>query len=220
MAERGASDARGGGGVLIAIVPWSIRNYLRLGYPVLIASDGSFALYVGNSPIATGYHDMTMREPYLERFGHLIALPKPQGEVEVVRAETREALAWMVANPHRMLALAPRKVFYLFRDDRGARTWLKVGLGRLLSPEAQRTLFRIVDLYWYVVLALALLGTRHFLPRDGAGAVALPLTVAWLTLLHAVLFFGASRLHVPLLPVLSLMAAAEIVTRATRARVR
>jgi 4-amino-4-deoxy-L-arabinose transferase-like glycosyltransferase len=210
----------GAAGVLIAIVPWSIRNHVRLGYPVLIASDGSFALYVGNSEIATGYHDMTMREPYLQRFGHLLELPKPQGEVEVVRAETREALAWMAANPHRVLALAPRKVFFLFRDDRGARTWMKEGLGRLLSPEGQGTLFLIVDVYWYLVLALALLGTRHFLPRDGAGAVALPLTVAWLTLLHAVLFFGASRLHVPLVPVLSLMAAAEIVTRATRGRAR
>jgi len=69
----------------------------------------------------------------------------------------------------------------------------------------------VVDVYYWAVLALALVGTRRFLPRAGAGAVALPLTVAWMTLLHAVFFFGSSRLHVPLLPVLAIMAASEVV---------
>jgi len=198
-------------GVVIAMIPWTVRNHLRLGYPILIASDGAFALYVGNSPIATGYHDMTMREPYLARFGELIEQPNPRGEVEVVRAEMREALAWMVRNPHRVAALVPAKIFYMWKDDRGARTWMKEGLARRLSPGAQEALFGAVDAFYWAVLALALLGVRRFLPRDGAGAVALPLTIAWMTMLHAIFFFGSSRLHVPLLPVLSIMAASEIV---------
>ena len=198
-------------GVLIALVPWTVRNHLRLGYPILIASDGPFALYVGNSPIATGYHTLAMREPYMARFGDLLALPNPRGEVEVARAETRQALAWMITHPHRVAALAPVKIYHMFHDDRGARTWMKEGLAKRMRPATQRNLFRIVDAYYFVVLVMALLGTRHFLARDGHGAVALPLTVAWITLLHAVFFFGSSRFHVPLLPVLSVMAAAEIV---------
>ena len=206
-------------GILIALVPWTVRNHLRLGYPILIASDGAFALYVGNSPIATGYHTMAMREPYLERFGELLALPNPRGEVEVVRAEMREALAWMVTHPHRMAALAPVKLFHMYRNDRGVMTWMKEGLAKRMPPAAQRTLFRLVDGYYLAVLGLALVGTRRFRPRDGRGAVALPLTVAWVTLLHVIFFFGSSRFHVPLLPVLSLMAASEIVAlAATRVR--
>jgi hypothetical protein len=123
----------------------------------------------------------------------------------------REALAWMIANPHLVAALAPVKVYHMYRNDRGAMTWLKDGLAKRMRPAAQRTLFCVADAYYLVVLALGLLGARHFRPRDGHGAVALPLTVAWMTLLHAVFFFGSSRLHVPLLPVLSVMAAAEIV---------
>ena len=207
-------------GVVIAVLPWTVRNHLRLGYPILIASDGAFALYVGNSPIATGYHDMTMREPYLERFDELIALPNPRGEVETVRAEMREALAWMARHPHRVAALVPAKVFYMWKDDRGARTWMKEGLARRLSPEAQEALFGVVDVYYWAVLALALVGSRRFLPRDGAGAVVLPLTVAWMTVLHAVFFFGSSRLHVPLLPVLAIMAATEIVASLERRALR
>jgi len=198
-------------GVLLALLPWTVRNHLRLGYPILIASDGAFALYVGNSPIATGYHTLAMREPYMARFGDLIALPNPRGEVEVARAETREALAWMITHPHRVAALAPVKMYHMYRNDRGAGTWMREGLTKRMRPGAQRILFRTVDGYYFAVLALALVGARHFRPRDGDGAVALPLTVAWMTLLHAVFFFGSNRFHVPLLPILSVMAAAEIV---------
>jgi hypothetical protein len=123
----------------------------------------------------------------------------------------REALAWMVRNPHRMAALAPVKIYHMYRNDRGARTWLQEALTKRMGPGGQRNLFRVVDGYYLAVLALALVGARHFRPRDGPGAVALPLAVAWMTLLHAVFFFGSSRLHVPLLPVLSVMAAAELV---------
>jgi hypothetical protein len=112
----------------------------------------------------------------------------------------------------------PAKIYHMYRDDRGARSWIRHGLARRYSPGAQRWLFRIVDGYYFAVLALALVGARWFLPREGPGAVALPLTVAWMTAVHAVFFFGSPRFHVPLVPLLSLMAAAEIVFRAERFR--
>jgi 4-amino-4-deoxy-L-arabinose transferase-like glycosyltransferase len=203
-------------GILIALAPWTLRNQLRLGYPVLIASDGAFSLYVGNSPIATGEHTFSMREPLRERFGELMALPGPQAEVEVARAQIREALSWMAAHPHRVIAMAPAKIYHMYRNDLGAVPWMKQGLAKRLSPGARRQLHRIVDGYYFAVLALALVGARHFLPRAGHGAVVLPLTVVWITIIHAIFFFGSSRLHVPLLPVLALMAAAEMVAWAER----
>jgi hypothetical protein len=145
-------------------------------------------------------------------------LPGLRAEVEVARARIREALSWMAAHPHRVAALAPAKIYHMYRNDLGAVLWMERGLARRLSTGARRWLHRIVDGYYFAVLALALVGARHFLPRDGRGAVVLPLTVAWITLIHAVFFFGSSRLHVPLLPVLALMAAAEIVAWAERFR--
>jgi len=213
------STLAGAAGIALALAPWTLRNHLRLGYPILIASDGAFSLYVGNSPIATGGHTLDMRDPLMAHFGELLALPPPRGEVEVARAQIREALAWMATHPHRVVALAPVKVYQMYRDDRGARSWIRQGLARRLSPAAERWLFRIVDAYWFAVLALALAGARRFLPRDGPGVVALPLTVAWMTAAHAVFFFGSPRFHVPLVPVLSVMAAAEILGWARRLRV-
>jgi 4-amino-4-deoxy-L-arabinose transferase-like glycosyltransferase len=205
-------------GIALALAPWTLRNDVRLGYPILIGTDGAFALYVGNSPIATGGHTLDMRDPLQARFGELLALPAPRAEVEVARAQIREALGWMATHPHRVLALVPAKLYYMYRDDRGARSWIRHGLASRFSPDAERWLFRIVDGYWFAVLGLALVGARRFLPRDGPGAVAVPLTVAWMTAVHAVFFFGSPRFHVPLVPVLSLLAAAEIVAGAQRLR--
>lgn len=198
-------------GVALALIPWMVRNQLRLGYPIMIASNGAISLYVGNSPIATGEHTFASKPHIDARFGHLRKLPNPQREVETARAQTSAALAWMRDNPQRVVALIPAKVYHMFRRDRGAIDWLTDALARRFSVPGQRALVAVVDGYYVVVLALALLGARRFRPRDGPGAVALPLTVVWVTLLHAVFFFGSNRFHVPLLPVLSVMAASQLV---------
>jgi hypothetical protein len=117
----------------------------------------------------------------------------------------------MITHPHRVAALVPAKIYHMYRSDRGAVGWMQQGLETRFSHDGRRWLLRIVDGYWFAVLALALVGARRFLPRAGRGAVALPLTVAWMTAIHAVFFFGSPRLHTPLVPVLSLMAAAELV---------
>ena len=103
------------------------------------------------------------------------------------------------------------------QDDRGAYPWIEDGLRKLLGPERRRWLDAVGDGYYFVVLALAFVGARHFLTPE-RGAVLGPIAVVWFTLMHAVLFFGHARFHHPLLPLLSLMAAAEIVAWTDRRR--
>ena len=73
-----------------------------------------------------------------------------------------------------------------------------------------RRLSLVVNGYYFAVLALAVVGLRHFRPRHGHGAVLLPTMVVWLTLVHAVFFFGGNRFHFPLLPIFAVMAASAI----------
>ena len=66
---------------------------------------------------------------------------------------------------------------------------------------------------WVVPVTLGILIGLFAIQSHGTGKVGRlfgPITVAWFTLLHAVLFFGLTRFHHTLLPVLSLMAAAEL----------
>jgi hypothetical protein len=200
-------------GLVLALVPWTVRNYLRLGYPVLVGTNGVAALWVGQSDVATSDEIL----PPSPDSAHGPELRNPRLEVETARTRTRQALAWMVEHPGRLATMAPAKVQRMYRDDRGAYPWIEEGLRRRLGPAARRWFDAVVDGYYWVVLALGVVGARHFLVAD-RGAALLPITVAWLTLLHAVLFFGHPRFHHPLLPLFSLMAAAEIIAWASRMR--
>lgn len=206
-------------GIALVLIPWMVRNQLQLGYPVMIASNGAVSLYIGNSPIATGEHTVASNPHLHARFGRWRRLPNPRREAETARDQTQSALAWMASHPHRVVALIPAKVYHMFRNDRAAIGWMGDAFATRFRVAVQRKIVAVVDGYYLAVLALALLGARHFRPRDGAGAVAVPLTVVWVTLLHAVFFFGSNRFHVPLLPLLAVMAASELVTWAGVGRV-
>ena len=203
------------GGLVIALAPWTLRNWVRLGYPVLVATNGVAALWVGQSDVATS--DEILPPGPAPQPSSGIQVRNPQFEVDVARARTREAFAWMAAHPGRVVVMAPAKVGRMYEDDRGAYPWIEDGLRKLLGPERRRWLDAVVDGYYFLVLALALVGTRHFLGPE-RGAVLVPIAVAWFTLMHAVLFFGHALFHHPLLPLLSLMAAAEVVAWTNRMR--
>jgi len=202
-------------GLALALAPWTLRNWVRLGYPILVGTNGVAALWVGQSDVATS--DDILPPGPAPKSSPGIEVRNPQFEVDVARARTREAFAWMAAHPGRVVAMIPAKVGRMYEDDRGAYPWIEGGLQQLLGPERRRWLDAVVDGYYFLVLALALVGARHFLTADH-GAVLVPIAVAWFTLMHAVLFFGHARFHHPLLPLLSLMAAAEVVAWADRMR--
>jgi 4-amino-4-deoxy-L-arabinose transferase-like glycosyltransferase len=205
------NTAAAASGILIVLVPWVVRNQVMLGYPILIASDGPMAVWIGHSAVATG-GQASPQNPSIpafwnERFGPYLKLPNPQAEVAIARAETREVLADVFSHPGRVVALIPPKVYYMYSDDLGAVPWIEAGLLKLLGADGMRRLCSVINAYYFVVLALALFGLRHFRPSEGHGAVVLPMTVAWLTFVHAVIFFGDNRYHFPLLPIFSIMAA-------------
>jgi len=202
-------------GLVLALVPWTVRNQLRLGYPILIGTNGANALWVGQSAIATA--EQILPPNPAQEPAPALELRNPQLEVATARARTREALGWMLERPDRVVTMVPAKIHLMYKDDRGAYPWIEDGLRKVVRPERRRWFDALVDGYYFAVLALALVGTRHFLGGD-RGAVLLPITVAWFTLMHAMLFFGSTRFHHPLLPVLALMAAGELVAWTGRAR--
>jgi 4-amino-4-deoxy-L-arabinose transferase-like glycosyltransferase len=202
-------------GLVVTLAPWTVRNYLRLGYPIVLGTNGVNALWVGQSAIATA-EGVLPPSPAAEPPSGIV-VRNPAFEVDTARIRMREALESMLRHPNRLLAMMPAKVYQMYRDDRGAYPWVETGLRMRIPAERRRWLDAVVDGYYLVVLALALVGTRHFLTAE-RGAVLLPITVAWFTLMHAALFFGSPRFHHPLLPVLALMAAAELTAWTGRAR--
>jgi len=193
-------------GLVLALLPWTVRNQLQLGSPIILATNGANAIWIGQSAVGTAHENIPLPKPNREASARV---RNPESEVETARAKTREAFTSMVTHPGRVVAMMPAKTYMLYKDDRGSYPWIESGLRKRLAPERRPWLDAVVDGYYFLVLGLALVGTRHFLGREH-GAALLPITVAWFTLAHAVLFFGLTRFHHTLLPVLSLMAAAEL----------
>ena len=194
-------------GLALALLPWIVRNQLRLGSPILIATNGGNAVWIGQSAVATAHENLLPPNPTQEASAD--RLPNPEREVETDRAKMRAALTSMRTHPGRVVTMMPAKTYMLYKNDRGSYPFIDGGIREILAPERRPWLDALVDGYYFVVLGLALVGTRHFLRREHE-AVLLPIIVAWFTLLHAVLFFGLTRFHHTLLPVFSLMAAAEL----------
>jgi len=194
-------------GLALALLPWIVRNQLRLGYPILVATNGGNAVWIGQSAVATTHENLLPPNPTPEASAARVR--NPEFEVETDRAKMRAALTSMRTHPGRVVAMMPAKTYMLYKNDRGSYPFIESGLRKFLAPERRPWFDALVDGYYFVVLGLALVGTRHFLGREN-GATLLPITVASFTLMHAVLFFGLTRFHHTLLPVFSLMAAAEL----------
>jgi hypothetical protein len=112
--------------------------------------------------------------------------------------------------------LIPRRLYHLFEHDHAALPWItpKPEPGKkkppVFGPRPDRALSLLADGAFFAVLALALAGARRSFSRRRPAALVLPLSVAYVTLLHGVLFAGDPRFHAALLPALSILAATAL----------
>lgn len=182
--------------MLVVILPWTLRNWSVLGSPVLISTNGGPVLYSANNPASEGLY--TFVGP----------LPGEVDEVSRDRIRRRAALEWIAAHPAEWASLAVSKVVYGWGTSSSIMSY--VSADRL--PRLQEDLAKAaINLAW-APLALwclaAALGTRVWASPRLAGTL---LFLLYLFVVH--LFFEAlSRHHIPVIPVLAMIAAAWLST--------
>ena len=209
-------------GIVLVVMPWTVRNVLVMGAPIVLSTDGPFVLFNGHNPLATGKQSLAMNDLRRQMWPSLAQLPSPRRETEQAKEELRFALQYAVTHPWHELTLISWRVFYLYEDDhQGLRPAtpprrLSVG-GSSIGPDLDALAARLADAYFLVVLLLALAGLPRVLRAADGVVWLLPLTIAYFTLLHSMLFFGDPRYHAPLVPVLSLLATAGLRRRAATA---
>lgn len=210
-------------GALVVVAPWTLRNALAMGSPIAVSSSIGMSFLFAHNPHADGaeglqhvqYRDALLRD--------LRALPNPEREVAEMQRGMREGVAWALANPARELALVPLRWRELYRHGHAGLDWSVPTRGAteraaLVSPTWDRVLAAGSDVLFFALLGLAALGVPLALAGRRAAALALPLTVAYVSLLHGLLFVGNPRYHAPLLPVLSILAACGMQTLWRRRR--
>lgn len=180
--------------LLLALVPWWIRNAHVTGHFVPTTLQVGASLYDGLNPQATGASDMAFVEPIAadeRRDASDVPL-----EVRLDRRLRDEALAWARENPRRVLALASTKFLRMWNvwpNEDEFRSWpLRMAFFVTYTP----------------LVLLALVGAwrygRHW-----------PLALAWVpavyfTLLHMI-FVSSLRYREPAMLALMVLAAAALV---------
>ena len=187
-------------GALVAIAPWTVRNYRAYGQFVLIASEGGITFWTGNHPRARGEGDMAANPAIkLDNLRLRNAHPGLTPE-QLEPIYYREALRSIAANPGWWVTLLARKFFYI---------WVPAGPSYTLH--STRYLAASVVSYGVLLVAGVAGAAVLFRRRRWPTATALLLGSA---VLVCVVFFPQERFRIPVIdPTLIVIAASGLVLR-------
>ncbi len=191
-------------GMAIIIAPWTVRNAVRMKSFILISTSGTEALWVGHHPGADGQ---------ITRFDvgfRYEALLNPEREVKISEVALDEALTFMKHHPGEDLKLIPSKLYFLYKDDGSSMHWIQLE-EYTIPPQAGAFFGGLASVYYWVALLVAAVGARAWFSLREPGRALLVGAVVYWTLVFGVVFFGDNRFHFPIIPILSLWAAASLV---------
>jgi hypothetical protein len=196
--------------VLGLVGAWTLRNYVRFGEVIPIATNGGYNFWQVNQRYADG----------TDTYWAFVAMDDPEyqtmrygDEFTKNREGYRYGLAFLRAHPERFLALIPDKIFWLWHSDTSG-----FYEGALYPPmqapspvhdwiAAHERLAESFTFRWYELFgAFALLGALVAVSTRRVDLWPLLLLPVLLTGFH--LFFHAKdRFHLPIDPFIALLAA-------------
>lgn len=198
-------------GMAVLFVPWTVRNTIQFGTPVVGTTGMGHALLQAHHPAADGSPEFLIVANLWARYEHV---PRPEREVRVLNAGTREALTYAVQHPKRELELVPDRLASFYRGDSGAIIWNRVEGGsgeRALSAAWADRWSVVADTYYYVVIGVSLLSLPFWLRRMQSRFVLLWGPVAVYSAMFAFVFVSEARYHLPLMPIFALWAAMGLI---------
>ncbi len=199
--------------MLLALLPWTLRNWKELGYPVLVSTGSADNLVAGHWPGADGLGSFV---PGIEANNAYKELPAPEREVAVYKEEVRRALSFMVHNRSKELELIPKKLRHFYQRD--SRPLDLIRLHPYALSERNKDLFsNVANVYYYCAAGLALLGLPLWLSLRNPKKLLIVAFVIYYSFLFGFVFIGEERLHAAVIPVLSLLAAVPLAWASKRA---
>lgn len=190
----------------LAVLPWTIRNAVRMDAFVPISTNAGVDLWIGHHDGASGRGQMADALVYSRP-----DLDSVAGEVAVNAEGFREAVRFALNQPLTELELLPRKLFYLYSNDEEGLRWNDGHGGQpWIEPALWNALRWLSNGYYYAVLGLFVAGGAVAWRRLHAPAAALIASViVYWTAVHLV-FFGDPRFHAPAMPLFAVVAATPL----------
>lgn len=99
-------------GVLLSLLPWTVRNAIVFGRIMPVSSNLKLELWIGNNPDATGGMQNDRREPITEPRGALAKRLAGLREADRNDVLGREALRYIWDHPGRFVVLRIKALFY------------------------------------------------------------------------------------------------------------
>jgi 4-amino-4-deoxy-L-arabinose transferase-like glycosyltransferase len=205
-----------GAAVVLAVAPWTIRNYAQLDAFVPISSNVGATFWAGHNPSA--YGGPTYYGNY-DRFSDDVL----ERELESSRYLRGEAFDYLFSHPLEELGLIPRKLINLNRGDSEVLVpinGVQGGDEPPLDPQATKQIGVVADVFWYSLLAVtiasvALWGRRLWRQPVGRAAMAF---IATSLVLYGFLYFGSYRYRFPLEPLMIMLSAPLVASIWSRRR--
>jgi 4-amino-4-deoxy-L-arabinose transferase-like glycosyltransferase len=188
----------------LVLTPWVARNAAKVGVAT-ISTNAGLDFWIGNHEGASGGWGM----PTAEAFPVISTDLQEQERHDYHRGLE---LGWRFIREHPLdvLALLPSKAYHLYTDDAEAVTTTETwGHTVFLSEGGRRVLRGLTDGFYYFVAAGAVAGLLLPLAASqdrSRGRWLLLAALGGWTLVHLV-YFGEPRFHLPVTPIMAVMAA-------------
>src|SRR3954453_11610654 len=195
---------------LAVIAPWTLRNWVVLGQPVLISTNGGFNLYMGNNPWNRwgGYMWPAPKE-FMDATENLNILKAIPDEIGLNAKLNRLALNYIRDNPVEAAKRVPYKLYQFFRFDVLPLSQAEVGARRNGQDvhALVATVAPLAEIWHWAMMWSAFLFPILFRLARRPAEVALTafVPVAYFSAITAV-FFGEARFNLPLLPLYPVIA--------------
>jgi 4-amino-4-deoxy-L-arabinose transferase-like glycosyltransferase len=193
----------------LVLLPWTVRNWVRLGYPVALSTGSADNLLAGHWSGADGLGTFTTGTEVNLKYADV---PYPEREVRVYKEETRRAVSYALRHPARELELIPKKLFdfYFYHGDSRSVDLMQV-YKPPLGETAENGLGTAANCYYYAVMAAAAFGAPLWFSRRDPRKLLLVFAVLYYSFMFGFVFIGEPRFHNALVPVIALFAAASFV---------
>lgn len=177
-------------GIIIAILPWMIRNTYVMGSP-MIASNTGINLFIGHNPEANGSYKFVNE---MQRFDG-------QSEVEANTSAFTSAMQYIIDDPLHSLLLIPKKIAFLFASD----AYLPLQSFKIDGKSYRE---RMQNLPWWSYLLMIpggfvmFVGVSHgkILLQQNQGMRNIVIIIGMIV--PCAIFFGTPRYHEPMIPFL------------------
>ncbi|HYM15094.1 MAG TPA: glycosyltransferase family 39 protein, partial [Dehalococcoidia bacterium] len=171
-------------GFVLALAPWTARNYARF--------DGFVPLRLN----AGDYLSIAFERNYQSRADRFVVRALPYSET----------VGYMARHPWEIVPLQVDKLWYFVHDDADGARWAQNDVPTLPRTEA-KAWGGVATLYWWAVLVVVAASVRTWWPgRDRARLAVVFAVVAWTGI--EIISWPFTRYHFALLPIVSVLAGA------------